>query len=105
MDDEEEEEEVFNDEDGPQLRWTKEEDAAEALMAHLGHRFSASFISASEKIGMPVLHPLKRMDAPTAAAMWEDAGVYLHSQRVIHRYYMHQFGHKFTVPEKEVQDL
>ena len=46
-----------------------------------------------------------KMDAPTAAAMWEDAGVYLHGQRVIHRYYINEFGHKFTVPEKEIKRL
>ena len=45
------------------------------------------------------------MDTPTAAAMWEDAAVYLHSQRVIHRYYINEFGHKFTVPESELRQL
>ena len=45
---------AFNDEDGPQRRWKSEEDAAEGLISYLGHRFGAAFISASEKIGMPV---------------------------------------------------
>ena len=75
----------LNDEDGPQRRWKCEEDAAEGLISYLGHMFGAAFISASEKIGMPVRQQRDKMDAPTAAAMWEDAGVYLHSQRVIHR--------------------
>ena len=95
----------FNDEDGPQRRWKCEEDAAEGLISYLGHMFGAAFISASEKIGMPVRQQRDKMDAPTAAAMWEDAGVYLHSQRVIHRYYINEFGHKFTVPESELRQL
>ena len=98
--------EFFDDEHGPLLRWKNKEAAAEALMAHLGYHYGAAFISASEKIGMPVATERRsKMDAPTAAAMWEDAGVYLHGQRVIHRYYINEFGHKFTVPEKEIKRL
>ena len=96
----------FEDKNGPQVRWKTAADAAEALMAHLGQKFGATFISALEKIGMPAATERQsKMDAPTAAAMWEDAGVYLHGQRVIHRYYINEFGHKFTVPEKEIQHL
>jgi hypothetical protein len=94
----------IDEEGGPQVRWSNREDAAEALMAHLGCHYGAAFMSASDIIGMPVVRRSK-MDAPTAAAMWNEAGVYCHGQRIIHKYYLNHFGVKFTVSEREIRKL
>lgn len=93
----------FDEEEGPQVRWTSEQDCAQALTAYVGSKFPAAFISAAEKLGMPVVGA--KMDAATSLAMWEDANVYPRNQHIIHKYYIHHFGHKFTVPDGAIRLL
>jgi hypothetical protein len=60
-------------------------------------------VSAGTIIGMPVAK--EKMDAATTASMWEDAGVTVHSQKVINKYYIDWFGTKFTVPDNQLKSL
>jgi hypothetical protein len=47
----------------------------------------------------------KKMDAHSAAAMWEDAKVSLHQQRKINRHMASYFGARLTVPESKVKEI
>jgi hypothetical protein len=47
----------------------------------------------------------KKMDAHSAAAMWEDAKVCLHQQRKINRHMGAFFGARLTVPESKVKEI
>jgi hypothetical protein len=65
------------------------EDAAEWLVSYLGKRYDASFILASEALGLPLV---QQLDEASTEAMWSDANINVVQQRIIHKHLKFHFG-------------
>ena len=61
------------------------------------------FVVSIKKLGYPIF--TQKMDAVTAAAMWQESNVSTRSQRIILRYLANEFGRRLVVPEAEISIL
>jgi hypothetical protein len=72
------------------------EDAAEWLKYYLGKKYDASFILASEALGLPLV---QRLDEASTEAMWSDANINVVQQRIIRRHLKYHFGKRMFLPQ------
>jgi hypothetical protein len=72
------------------------EDAAEWLKYYLGKKYDASFILASEALGLPLV---QRLDEASTEAMWSDTNINVVQQRIIRRHLKYHFGKRMFLPQ------
>jgi hypothetical protein len=80
------------------------EEATKWLLGHLARTNSKIYEEVAREKGI-ITTQNKKMDAHSAAAMWEDANVKLFQQRKINRHLGAYFGSRLTVPEKEIKEI
>jgi hypothetical protein len=80
-----------------------EEVAACFLLEHLGSKYSDAFALVASRLGLLLCS--KKLDAESAAAMWQEANCPIRTQRIILRYLFHFFGRRITFPEQKMIDL
>jgi hypothetical protein len=68
------------------------------ILQHLALNYKDQFVHVCRKMGYPIF--LKKMDAATACAMWQDMS--RKSQRTIPTYLAAEYGCRLVVPEAEV---
>jgi len=73
------------------------------LTSFIGSNYNDTFVSVCHSLGL-ILNG-KKMDAESAAAMWEAANVNLKQQRIILKYMSVYFGRRLTVPESHIREL
>jgi hypothetical protein len=81
----------------------EKEESARWMLMHLGEHYNDIFADIACKLGLVLSG--KVMDAELAWAMWEEANVALHPQRIILRHLASFFGRRITVPEREIREL
>jgi len=77
--------------------------AVEWILKEFGKKYEDEFILSAKELGYPLFS--KKMNAVTAAAMWQESNVNLRSQRTILRYLANEFGKRLVVPETEISKL
>ena len=88
----------------PQVLFPNDENiAVEWMLKELGKNYEDEFIISAKELGYPLFS--KKMNAVTAAAMWQESNVNLRSQRTILRYLANEFGTRLVVPETEISKL
>eukprot|EP00978_Attheya_sp_CCMP212_P037364 scaffold175527_cov64-Attheya_sp.AAC.1 len=80
-----------------------ESQGAKFLLKLIGGLFEDEFVSVADSLGYPLTS--KVMDAPSAAAMWQEANTSKRSQRSIVRHLRAYFGTRLIVPESEIDKL
>ena len=92
QDDEEEEE------NGPiNYENIAEKECATWMLCYLAHRHTDEFAQVGQMQKLDWSN--KRMDGPTAAAMWSESNVSIYQQRIMRRYLTATFGFSMIVPE------
>jgi hypothetical protein len=76
-------------------------DAAEWLVTYLGRKYDASFILASEALGLPLV---QRLDEASTEAMWSDTNVNVVQQHIIRRHLKFHFGKRLFLPQRILKD-
>jgi hypothetical protein len=66
------------------------------ILQHLALNYEDDFVRVCKKMGYPIF--LKKMDAATVCAMWQEANVSKKSQRTILRYLAAEYGGRLVVP-------
>jgi hypothetical protein len=82
---------------------TGKENVAQWVTIYLGLRYPDAFVQAAESLGMPIRS--SKMDRYSAFAMWREANISIRAQRTIHRHFSKFFGWRFTVSEKEINEI
>ena len=77
-----------------------EEDMAEWLVMYIGTHYSDAFVRAANSLGFPT--KAKKMDAATAATMWEEANVSIKVQCIIQHHLHCFFRHRVVAPKKKI---
>jgi hypothetical protein len=80
------------------------EEATKWLLRELAKKHGKIYEEVARERGIMTTQN-KKMDAHSAAAMWEDAKVSLHQQRKINRHMGAYFGARLTVPETKVKEI
>ena len=73
------------------------------MLKELGKKYEDEFIISAKELGYPLFS--KKMNAVTAAGMWQESNVNLRSQRTILRYLANEIGTRLVVPETEILNL
>jgi hypothetical protein len=68
---------------------------------YLGKRYDASFILASEALGLPLV---QRLDEASMEAMWSDANINVVQQRIIRKHLKFHFGKRLFLPQKKLKE-
>jgi hypothetical protein len=77
--------------------------ALQWLLTYIGCNYNDIFVNVCDSLGL--LLNGKKMDAESAAAMWEAANVNINQQRTILKYMAAYFGRRLTVPESYIREL
>jgi hypothetical protein len=70
------------------------------ILQHFALNYEDQSVHVCRKMGYSIF--LKKTDAATACAMWQEANVSWKSQRTIFRYLSAEYGYRLVVPKAEV---
>ena len=73
------------------------------MLKELGKNYVDEFIILAKELGYPSFS--KKMNAVTAAAIWQETNVNLRPQRTILKYLANELGTRLVVPETEISKL
>ena len=82
-----------------------EDDVAAGIMVYLIKQHPSALQKLGEMLQIPQLMVNNRMDAHTAAAMWNEANTTIRGQRTINRYVYNYYGFRLTPYDEELRKL